>query len=114
MDPHAPLRISDATRTVLILPVDTTFEITRERVEQVIAQVFGPDAVHRDEQGDYPLTTDGIPVFARLADDYPPKVQVFAKVLAQIRAPSPEYLAAYGVSTPAGPERVTPSKSARS
>lgn len=90
-DPHAPLRITDETRTVLILPVDTTFEITRTRVEEVLVTVFGADVVHRDDAGDYPLATSGVPVTARLVDDYPPKVSVAATVLTDV-ACTPELL----------------------
>lgn len=83
-DPHAPLRIADDERTVLIMPIDTTHERQRKHVEDVLAEVFGPDVLHRDGDDDYPLTISGVPVYARLVDDRPPTVQVFASLLVDI------------------------------
>jgi len=88
-DPHAPLRIADAERTVLIMPIDTTHEVDRKHAEDVLSRVFGPDVLHRDDDGDYPLTVNGVPVYARLVNDRPPALQVFACLLVGVDS-SPE------------------------
>jgi hypothetical protein len=77
-DPTDTVRIHGGTRTALIMPVDTSFERRRSRVEAVLVDVFGPDVTHRDQDGDYELgKADGIRVFARLKDDQPVRLQVF-------------------------------------
>lgn len=90
-DPREPLCIVDAERTVLIMPVDTTHERMRGHVEDVIVEVFGPEVIHRDLDGDYLLAVTGVPVYARLLDGRPPMVQVFACILDGVE-PSPELL----------------------
>ena len=74
---HNAIRVSSADRDALILPIETTFERMRFSTEQVLAEVFGPTVVQRDTDGHYRLSHD-IPVFARLVDDEPVRIQVFA------------------------------------
>lgn len=88
---HA-IRVSSAGRDALIMPIQTTFERMRFSTEQVLAEVFGPSVLERDADGDYRLGDDSVPVFARLVDDEPVRIQVFAIAVAGVET-SPELLA---------------------
>jgi hypothetical protein len=67
------------------MPINTTFENQREGVEAVLAEVFGPDVVHVDHDGDYLLSTvDGIRIHGRLVDDEPVRLQIFGVVVAGV------------------------------
>jgi hypothetical protein len=90
-DPFAAMSIHTDDRTVLIMAINTTFERDRGHVEALLQHVFGPDVLHRDNDGDYRLTVSGVPVYARLTDDQPPMLQVFAVVLVDIE-PTPELM----------------------
>jgi hypothetical protein len=76
-----PIIMTSADRTALLMPVSTGVEILRKPVEDVLTEVFGELARYRDHDGDYPLVRVGTPVYARLAADTPPRLQVFAVVL---------------------------------
>ena len=87
--PEAPggaIFVTSSVRSVLIMSIDTSFESQRADAERLIADVFGPDAVHRDHDGDYPLSTRSTPIFARLVDDQPVRMQVFAVVLGGVES----------------------------
>ncbi len=58
----------------------------RPGVEDVIAKLFGPLAVHRDHDGDYRLVRRGAPVFGRLLEGRPPRFQVFVVLLDEVEA----------------------------
>ncbi|MFZ4519570.1 MAG: T3SS (YopN, CesT) and YbjN peptide-binding chaperone 1 [Microthrixaceae bacterium] len=66
--------------TAILMPDDPAGPL-RARVEEVLTHVFGPDVVHRDDDGDYLLGTDGVPVWASLVEADPPQLRVFAHVL---------------------------------
>lgn len=74
---HNAIRISAPQRDALILPIETTFERMRSSTEQVLAEVFGPSVLERDADGLYRLDHHTA-VFARLVDDEPVRIQVFA------------------------------------
>ena len=63
--------------------------LLRPGIETVIANSYGPLAVHRDHDGDYRLVRRGTPVFGRLLDGAPPRLQVFAVLLDEVDG-SPE------------------------
>lgn len=75
---HHAIRVSSPDRDALIMPIQTTFERMRFSTEQVLAEVFGPSVLERDAEGHYRLGTDDVAVFARLVDDEPVRIQVFA------------------------------------
>ena len=93
-----PASVHDALAVVtsrwigLVMPIDTSAEHLRPGVEEVMVSVFGEDVVHRDSDGDYCLSTRGVPVYARLIEGRPPAVQVFAVVLHDVEI-TPELLA---------------------
>lgn len=81
LDGSNPLRIDTPTRTVLMMPIPTGVAGLRGPVESVLSEVFGPDVLHTDQDGDYRLSVRDTPVYARLHDDGTIKLQVFAVVL---------------------------------
>lgn len=82
--PHSAVALSSPRWLALLMPIDTTIEIHRARVEQELARVFGADVVHRDPDGDYCLSTRGVPVYARLQPSSPPSLQIFAVALQHV------------------------------
>lgn len=86
------IRVHAADRDSLIMPITTTFERERVSTEAVLAEVFGRGVLERDADGDYRLTWDGVPVYARLVDDDPVRIQVFAIAVNGVES-SPELLA---------------------
>jgi hypothetical protein len=88
-DPKDPIILRSSDRRALITPIWTTCERWRERIESLLSEAFGDLAVIRDDDGDYPLRRHGTPVHARLIDDQPARLQVFAELLDGI-AESPE------------------------
>lgn len=88
-----PLEVAGGGRRVLIMPNETPAQVTRRLVEEVLGEVFGPDVLHRDADGDYLLSSHGgTPVYARLREDRPMTLQLFARVLDKVQA-TPELLA---------------------
>lgn len=85
------VRVHGEGRDVLIWPPDW-FRAVRRSTEDVFAQVFGTDASRCDDDGDYPLSIAGTPIFGRLVLDEPTRIQVFAVVVDEIES-SPELLA---------------------
>lgn len=79
-----PMKIDSGTRSVLIMPMRSGVEAVRTPVESLLADLFGPDVLSRDGDGDYRLTVRDTPVFARLYNDHAPTLQVFAVVLADV------------------------------
>ena len=73
------LRTDD--RRALLTPIETTFERFRAPVEAVLSEVFGHLVLRRDGDGDYPIRRHGAPIYARLVDDRPVRLQVFAVLL---------------------------------
>ena len=80
-DPASPILVTTESWRGLLLPVDITHEALRPAVEEELIRVFGRDVVHRDGDGDYPLTMRGAPAYARLVPDRPVRLQIFAVVL---------------------------------
>ncbi len=79
-DPGHGIWVRQDAFTAVLMPDDPLGPL-RARVEEVLAGVFGPEVVHRDEDGDYLLGTDGVPVWASLVESDPPQLRVFAHVL---------------------------------
>ena len=73
----------------LLTPVPSSKEQVRPQVEAAIREVYGQIAIHRDHDDDYRLVRRGTPVFGRLIDGKPTRLQVFAVLLDEIDA-SPE------------------------
>jgi hypothetical protein len=80
-----PLRLVAGERTVLIMPLDPALP-ARTRAEEVMADVFGRHALEQDDDGDYPLTVAGIPVYGRFLPGDPSVLQVFAIVLHDVES----------------------------
>ena len=70
-DSSSPILVATDAWRGLVLPVDITHEAIRPAVEEQLIKVFGPDVVHSDEDGDYPLTMRGARAYARLVPDRP-------------------------------------------
>lgn len=85
------IRVHGQGRDVLIMPINTTFERERDSTEELLTEVFGPDVVARTTDGEYRLSTIGTPIYAQLAPDEPPRIRVYAVVIADIES-SPELL----------------------
>ncbi len=85
-----PLLLSDGSRSVVIMPLDTAAPAWR-RTESVMAQVFGEEVLDRDDDGDYPLTVAGTEVYGRFVPGDVSVLQVFAVVLADV-SPDPALL----------------------
>jgi hypothetical protein len=77
---HDPIGIDNGDWTGWLMPLVTGVERHRPSVEKTIADIFGPGAVLRDGDGDYPLPVGNVRAYLRLADG-PPRIQVFAVVL---------------------------------
>ena len=90
-DSTSPIRFSDGQFTALLMPIKQGMELRRRHVESTISEVFGIDALNRDDVGDYQLQAIGVPVWARLMDVSPTTLRVFATVAAEIEN-SPELL----------------------
>jgi len=68
----------------VVMALDPDGHVRRE-VEGQLAELFGPSVVHRDEDGDYLLSADGVPVWARLEPtDGVTWLHVFAQVLSEV------------------------------
>jgi hypothetical protein len=80
-DPDGPISVIGDDHLVRMWPVRTTAERFRHDVEELVAEAFGPMAILRDADGDYPLRRHDIPIYARLIDGPPVSVQVFAVLL---------------------------------
>jgi len=89
---HHAVRVHGEGRDALIMPIKTTFERERVSTEAVLAEVFGRGALERDQDGDYRLGTGNPAVFARLVDDEPVRIQVFAVAVDDVPS-SPELFA---------------------
>lgn len=90
-DPGAPIHFRGDGIESVLMPIRSGLDSKRFDVETVVEEVFGPDALIRDEDGDYQLKTWGVPVWARLHDTDPVTLRVFATVAADIES-SPELL----------------------
>jgi len=67
-----------------VMALDPDGQVRRE-VEEQLAELFGGSVVHRDEDGDYRLSVDGVPVWARLEPtDGVTWLHVFAQVLSGV------------------------------
>ena len=65
--------------TGYLAPIDASAEAVRPKVEHVIGGAFGIEP-ERDEDGDYLLTADPVPVYARLISGEPHRLRLFALV----------------------------------
>jgi hypothetical protein len=87
-----PIALRNEKITALLMPLKVRGVLARERVEEIIGDLFGSLAIIPDQDGDYPLLRRSVPVYARLVTiDSTPTLQVFAVVLEDIEA-SPELL----------------------
>jgi hypothetical protein len=88
-DPSGIISFRGNGLDALLMPIRSGMEMDRVGTEDVIEEVFGPDALIRDSDGDYQLKTTGVPVWSRLLDGDPVALKVFATVAADVEA-SPE------------------------
>jgi hypothetical protein len=78
--------------TALLMPTDVD-ETVRSDVEAILAELYGDEVVRPDSDGDYLLTSRGVPVYARIVPtDELTQLQIFAVVLSDV-AEDPELLA---------------------
>lgn len=82
-DVHDSLRVRQGAVTGLLMPIDP-MRATIDRVEQALALVFGDDVVHPKLDGVYRLSSDGVPVEARILFGDPVRLEVFAQVLVEV------------------------------
>lgn len=80
-DPDGPIIVDGIGISARTLGVPTTFERLRGEVEERLVDAFGRLATVRDDDGDYPIRAHGVPIYARLLDEHPVAVQVFAVIL---------------------------------
>ncbi|MGB6058119.1 MAG: hypothetical protein WBF71_07625 [Microthrixaceae bacterium] len=85
-----PLVITQEGFTAYVMPMDEMLAIV-STVEEVLEQCFGIDVRVPNLAGDYELSSYGVPVYARVVADEPPRVRIFAELIAEIEA-SPELL----------------------
>ena len=80
--PRGLLTLSDGTGwSGYLMPLDTTAEAIRPWVERVLADAFNLGEVTRDEDGDYPIPFGPAPLYARLTDGTPHRLQLFTVAL---------------------------------
>ncbi|MCC5952030.1 MAG: DUF3293 domain-containing protein [Acidimicrobiia bacterium] len=85
-----PVLLRGEGTTAVLMPIPSYAALALERVENAIREAFGPLALVRDDDGDYPLVRRQFPLYARFtADGLTPLCQVFAVVLSGIEN-SPE------------------------
>lgn len=70
----------------MLAPIMSIREQARPHVEDAIVSAYGKIALYRDHDDDYRLVRRGTPVFGRLIDSYPTRLQVFAVLLDEIEA----------------------------
>ncbi len=70
----------------MLTPIMSVREQARPHVEDAIISAYGKIALYRDHDDDYRLVRRGTPVFGRLIDSYPTRLQVFAVLLDEIEA----------------------------
>jgi hypothetical protein len=79
--PRDPIRLQTDDVQLALLPIIPMNPVW-QRVEDVIASVFGPDAAHSDDDGNYLLSVFGVPIHARVvADGSSTLLQVYSTVL---------------------------------
>src|SRR5690606_14769710 len=79
-EPSRALRLEQEGHTVLLMPVDPG-RPALQRATACLEEVFGPDVLLLDDDGDFVLTNYGVPVYARLDGGNRPLLTVFATVL---------------------------------
>jgi hypothetical protein len=82
-DAGGTFRVQQGALTGLLIPIDPTRAVVKH-VETVLSLLFGDDVIHTDPDGDYPLSAEGIPIYARIMAGSPIRVAVFAQVLIDI------------------------------
>ncbi len=90
VEEDSPLVISQDGFTAYVMPMDEMLAIV-SNVEEVLERCFGPDVRAQNADGDYELSSYGVPVYARVVSDEPPRVRIFAEVISDIEA-TPELL----------------------
>ena len=90
-DAFSTLRIEQGDLAAFFMPLDPD-KPGRDRVIDVLVEVFGDDVVHTDEHGDFQLGLFGVPVYARYTSGSPSFLTIFANVLYDV-AETPELLA---------------------
>lgn len=90
-DAFSTLRIEQDDVVAFFMPLDPD-KPGRDRVVDVLVEVFGEDVVHTDEHGDFQLGLFGVPVYARYTRGAPSYLTIFANVLYDV-AESAELLA---------------------
>jgi len=79
----SPLIVEQPGTTALLMPFNPEWAL-RAAIEDELGNLFGPDVIHRDSDGDYPLSESGVPVFARLVVGVPPRLSIFAVVVSEV------------------------------
>lgn len=91
LERHSALILTSSDWTGLVMPYERSVEVLRPRIEQELTKVFGSSVIHRDHDGDYCLSTVGVPTYARLTDSSPVALTLFAIALDEVE-PTPELL----------------------
>lgn len=90
IEEDSPLVITQEGFTAYVMPMDEMLAIV-STVEEVLEKCFGIDVRVPNLAGDYELSSYGVPVYARVVADEPPRVRIFAELIAEIEA-TPELL----------------------
>lgn len=90
-DAFSTLRIEQDDLVAFFMPLDPD-KPGRDRVVDVLVEVFGEDVIYTDEHGDFRLVLFGVPVLARYTFATPSFLTIFANVLYDVEE-TPELLA---------------------
>lgn len=81
---RGPLMLRSGSWLGYLMPIDTTPESHRRRLETELMQLLGVDELVRDEDGDYPIALERGRLYVRLSTEEPARVQVFSIVLRDV------------------------------
>ena len=79
---ECPIALEGATKSSLLMPLETLMSKARNHVEAVLTEEFGHLAAIMNKDGNYPITRRGTEILGRLAmDDGVPIFRIFAMLL---------------------------------
>ena len=84
-DPSLALRLEQGRHVAMVMPVDPDRPAAR-RCDECLEEVFGPEVLLRDADGDYVLTNYGVPVYGRFIGGSAPYLRLFSPVVHDIAA----------------------------
>lgn len=91
-DAHTSLTFTQGQIAAMVMPLDQA-RPARERVRSLLAEQFGPDVLQQDADGDFQITSFGVPVFARIVEAEPVRLRLLAVVVDQVPGDDPGLVA---------------------